>query len=1166
MSLVRRLWRPLLVLLALLALSALVWVIGPLVAVADWRPLEGVLPRVVVIAIPWLTWVVHAAWQGLRKRKANAALLHGLSASMTAIDRENQVLDERFRDAMQRLERARKSSLFGRRRSLNELPWYVFVGAPGSGKTTALKNAGLQFLLTEGADSGPLKGVGGTRNCDWWFTADAVLIDTAGRYTTQESDAAVDASAWDKFLSLLRKTRPRQPINGVLLTINIQDLLQQGIGERRQHAQKLRARLQELQAKLGVTAPTYVLITKTDLVAGFNETFDDFGKEQREQVWGFTFARAAGGGDPLAAFDAEFAALEQRLNAGLFERLAAERDVAKRTRMFEFPLEFANLRPVLHDFLQIVFPATGSVQEQVNLRGMYFTSGTQEGTPIDRVMGALSRSFGLQSAAGLATGSSGKTFFLHDLLTKLIFPEQHLVSFNAAAERRRRIARTAGFASIALVSAAVLGGWAVSWTRNDAYAQGVQARLPELRKAVEAIPPGASTDVARVVPVLSTVRDAAQPGDFPVDQPPFLSTLGLYQGRKLDAAAQAAYRRLLEHALLPGVTARLEERLRGTSKNNLEQAYEALKGYLMLYTPGKLDPSFLKAWIGIDWDATYDRRLTPAQRQALDGHLDALLAQGAPAPATPVDKALVDSSREMLTAFPLSYRIYSRIKREYRGNLPDFSVARAAGPAAQAVFERASGEPLTRGVSGFYSKDGYEKAFQGSVQLAAARLATEQAWVLGSSAGTPQDLARMGDEVRRLYLQDYVRAWDAFLADVRVARPADVPRALEVARQLASVDSPLAAYLRAVARETTLVPAAGQGVQGVAGKLSAQAAQAKADLARLAGVQPTASAGSDGPIERIVDDHFAPLRRLVQGTPAPIDEVTKLYGELNLHLQAVDEAMRTRSPPPPPAAVQRVKGAAMTLPEPIRSSMASLADAGVKAGREGEREAFSAELKPIFEFCNRAIANRYPFASGSRADVLPDDFGQLFGAGGMLDEFYQRRLAAIVDTSTNPWSYRPLPDGTATPGSAALVEFQRAARIRDAFFRTGGKVPGFRIDLRPIEIGDGLKELTLDVDGQVLTFTPGSSTSAVLQWPSQKVSSHITLATVPGSMPLSFDGPWALFRLVDHFEVQQTSRPERMQLLINHEGRRARLEAIVGSVLNPFRMREIRQFRCPGAL
>ena len=99
-----------------------------------------------------------------------------------------------------------------------------------------------------------MRGVGGTRNCDWWFTDEAVLIDTAGRYTTQERTAAVDASAWDGFLALLRKSRPRRPINGVLLTVSIQDLLQQTPAERKDHAAKLRARMQELHEKLGVRA------------------------------------------------------------------------------------------------------------------------------------------------------------------------------------------------------------------------------------------------------------------------------------------------------------------------------------------------------------------------------------------------------------------------------------------------------------------------------------------------------------------------------------------------------------------------------------------------------------------------------------------------------------------------------------------------------------------------------------------------------------------------------------------------------------------------------------------------------------------------------------------------------------------------------------------------
>ena len=308
------------------------------------------------------------------------------------------------------------------------------------------------------------------------------------------------------------------------------------------------------------------------------------------------------------------------------------------------------------------------------------------------------------------------------------------------------------------------------------------------------------------------------------------------------------------------------------------------------------------------------------------------------------------------------------------------------------------------------------------------------------------------------------------------------------------------------------------------------------------------------------------MNRLVQGNPAPIDDVLRLFGEVYAQLQAVDSAKKSKSPPPPGAAIDKVKAAAGTQPELVRGMLVALADAGDKGSREGEREVISGELKPVADFCNRAISNRYPFAASSKADVLPDDFGQLFGVGGLLDEFFQRRLASLVDTSASPWRYRPLADGAKPAGSAALAEFQRAARIREGFFRGGGKTPGFRLEIRVAEMGEGLKELQLDIDGQVLKFVAGNASSVIVNWPSQKLASQIKMSATPAIAPLTFDGPWALFRLLDRFDVQPSAQPEKFSVLVNVEGKKARLEVIANSVMNPFRMREIQQFRCPGSL
>ena len=1152
--------------LGLLALSAVVWWVGPLLALGESRPLDSVGARVGLLVLVWALWIARLAWAAWRRRQTNAALLAGLGSGPSASDKEAQLLAQRFNEAVAKLRAGKGGGLLGGGQYLYELPWYVFIGAPGSGKTTALMNAGLQFLLGDAA-KGAVQGVGGTRNCDWWFTQDAVLVDTAGRYTLQESDREVDASAWDNFLALLKKTRPRQPINGVLLTINVQDLLQQGATERGEHAAKLRARLQELQTKLGVRAPVYVLVTKADLIGGFNESFEALGAEERNQVWGFTFDDAtATAADPLPGFATLYQQLQQRLVSQLVDRLEAERDVLRRSAIFAFPQEFAALQPVLADFLKLVFAGGGNLEQAPRVRGVYFTSGTQEGSPIDRVMGALGRSFGLDARAAAAPGARGKSFFLQQLLKDVVFAERGLGTLNPQAERRRRTLRAGAMAAIAVAGVAVLVGWAISRSRNLDHAALVATRLPALKQAVEALPAPTSADVAALPLALAGVRDAAKPDSFDLKNPPLLQGLGLYQGDKLDGAAQLAYHRLLGKTLMPRVARRLEERLRAADSKNLENAYEALKTYLMLYTPAQFDAPTLRAWITLDWDRQY-AALAPEQRATLDAHLDALLALGPPQAVAARDEALVAQVREMLAAYPLEYRVYSRIKRQYRpGDVPDFSVAAAAGPNAAQVFERASKEPLSKGVSGLYTKQGHERLIKTGVQTATALLAREEPWVLGSKADPARlkDVALGGgvvDKVRRLYYEDYIKTWDALLADVRLVKLAGLERSISVARLLSGVDSPLAGYLRGVAAETRLVadPASTNA-------LGAAAAKAKEDAARLAGAAPVA-AGGTGPLEKMVDDHFKDIHRQVTGSPAPIDDTLKLFGELYAQLSAVDAAAKSKSPPPPGGGAEKVKAAAGQQPGPVRAMVEELADAGASQGRSAEIAGLGAELKPITEFCSRAITGRYPFASGSRSDVLPEDLGQLFGGGGLMDAFFQARLAALVDTSTPAWSYKPTGDGSKPVRAAALTSFQQAARIRDVFFRSGGKTPSMRIEMRLAEIDPELKELVLDVDGQVQKLSPGGASVAV-GWPSTRLASQIKLSSALGDAgpKALFEGPWALFRLFDSYQMQASSAPERFSLLVNLDGRKARVDVIAASVFNPFQMREIKQFQCPSAL
>ena len=642
---------------------------------------------------------------------------------------------------------------------------------------------------------------------------------------------------------------------------------------------------------------------------------------------------------------------------------------------------------------------------------------------------------------------------------------------------------------------------------------------------------------------------------------------------------------------MPRVARRLEERLRTANRDNLELAYEALKGYLMLYTPEHFDAESFKAWVALDWDANLASTLTAEQRNALAQHLDAAISRGAPKAPTPMDKTLVANVREMLIAYPLEYRIFSRLKRSRVGaDLPEFTAAGAGGPNALRVFERASGQPLTKGISGLFTQDGYFKAFNPSIAKVAPVLAAEERWVLGLAA-PPESIkqaaagllggvdADLQTRVQRLYLQEYIKVWDQYIADVRLVRLGALERSLTVAGLLAAPDSPLTSYLRAVARETQLgaTAAAAAAAMAAGGKAPLRNStlkkldKAKQDIAavvgRATGVEEVKAPGR--PLEMMVDDHFVALHRLVSGTPPPIDETMKLFNEVFVQLTAIDAAQKTKTAPPAGGGGGGGGGAAAAAgarmqPEPIKSMLMALADTGATQGRVAERQGLSGEIKPVAEQCAKTIAGRYPFALGSRSDVLPDDFGQMFGVGGQLDDFFQRKLAALVDIGVTPWAYRPLPDGTKPPGGAALADFQRAAKIREAFFRAGGKTPGFKVDLRLLEMDPPAKELVLSIDGQVMRFTAGNTAAQTFTWPSSRVASQLKLDLSGGQQ--IFDGPWALFRLFGQHEVQPSPQPERFTVVLSVDGRRAKLEVISASALNPLRLREMQAFRCPEGL
>ena len=138
--------------------------------------------------------------------------------------------------------------------------------------------------------------------------------------------------------------------------------------------------------------------------------------------------------------DDELSKLEQRLHSQLLQKLERQRNRQRREAIYTFPQQFSALRGTISNFVKQIFDQS-RFQQPVKLRGLYFTSATQEGSPIDRIMGSLASNFGIDQQAVAPPAEHGKSFFIHPLLSVLIVNESGLVGSNHTAEQRLPLLR-----------------------------------------------------------------------------------------------------------------------------------------------------------------------------------------------------------------------------------------------------------------------------------------------------------------------------------------------------------------------------------------------------------------------------------------------------------------------------------------------------------------------------------------------------------------------------------------------------------------------------------------------------------------------------------------------------------------------------------------------------
>jgi len=1145
------------VLLALIFFSLVIWYGGPYVSIADYAPLGAELARMIAIGLLVVLWGLRALWRELKAARASRKLVTAVAKQESATDArmsaDTRQMQERFAEATEALQKSGKG-----RKSLYDLPWYIIIGPPGAGKTTAIVNSGLNFPLAQKFGKEALRGVGGTRNCDWWFTDRAILLDTAGRYTTQDSDESSDAAGWMSFLALLRKYRRRRPINGVLVAMSVTDLVGQSDAERAHHVAAVHSRLAELRKELRINLPVYFILTKADLLAGFNEFFDDLQQEARAQVWGTTFPIAESrAGSAAGLLDGEFNLLLDRLNSRMLTRLNAERDVQRRALIFGFPRQVAGIRRSLTEFVSEAF-GTSAFDQGVLLRGVYITSGTQEGTPVDRMLGAIARTFGLGMRAVNSQGSRGKAFFIQRLMMDVIFRESGLAGVDRGYEIRQMLLQGATYIGIAAITLLGVLALSISYGRNKAYLTDVQSAVAPLG-AFQGAPPA---DLIAELPRLDTYHNVMVTAEEYRGGVPFSMRFGLYQGGSLGGAALDAYIRELNGGLAPAIAATFRDRMTQLASEP-DKLYEYLKIYLMFGSPDRLVPAEVLFVADREWQLRFASDPTMVER--LQAHVKALLRDKGRVQPLRLDTQIVDRARTSLRQASVPVLMYSRLKLSHAGDTEHaIHLDKEIGLGGDTVLVRRSGQQLSTPVPGLYTRGVFnDVATTGKIEL--AQDFVSESWVLGEGAASLTDMPRLSGDMMRLYEDDYIKVWDALLAEVRVRPTSGTKDLADVMGLLASPSSPLKRLLIIVEDNTNLLKApdpadkAATVKAAIAGKLNS--------LQQIFGTTPTA----EKPGTRTTQ-HFAAINKLVEGAPggAPIDATLKAIGQIQAQLAGIgaglgdNNALSAVASSGQASAVDQLRIAAMQLPPPVASIVAQVGQKGEMVAKAEAGDELSRRYQTeVVSECQQLIAGRYPFVAHGTSEVALVDFGRMFGPGGVFETFFKERLAPLVNTSTSPWRWK---QGAAGIGAGtALTQFQMADRIRQMYFPPGAQLPGLRFSLQPESLDSAVPRFAIDIDGQTLEYRHGPIVSQAFAWPGPAAGQATVLFEEgAGAGPnKTYQGPWALFRLLDDASIQPQS-DVRYLLTLTVAGRTARLTLEAASARNPFARNELRSFRCTG--
>jgi type VI secretion system protein ImpL len=1159
---------PLLLGLGALLMLLAIWWLGPQWNWRGQQPLASVAYRSVasllLVMMPLLCWVVvlRNRFRSLQAERRQDAAAQA-DPCLPFVHAQEQALDRQLANYL---------SNAGGRRALYRLPWYLILGDKCAGKSGFIEGTNQRFSLTR---IGNVQARGQQLEptvfpVGWWVSNEAVILDPPGdliihdAIDAQQQDAdqgpptglpaGIQARLWSDLLAWLLRNRSRRALNGLLLVVDLPALLHGTPEQRTALAYVLRTRLHEVSSQLGARLPLYVVLSKFDLLDGFDPFYNRLSPAQREQLLGFTFRL-----DALSRFDAwqdefveQYDRLILQLQAQTLKQLLLADGLPQRTSLVSLLAQLGGLRPILTGFLSEVL-ASDRFTTPPLVRGVFWSSVQQQGEVSNAFVREAAQPYNTVLPPRESTRQlKAQRFFAQQVFQQVVYKEAGLAGDNVGVARNKRQLLWVGSAVGVLALAVATATWHRYFDLNGAKAAGVLDKSRSFSQ--QAVDPGLDPTGRNLLEPLDQIRDAvAVFGDYRAAWP-LVADVGLYQGRIIGPRVDEAYLSLLSRRFLPALASGAVDAMEAAPAGS-EQQMAALRVYRMLEDRHNRRPQWVEEWMARQWQQAF-----PGQGQVqrdLMRHLQYALAYADA--DLPQFQARVASVQQALRKVPLPQRVYATLKQQALERLPyGLDLRHQVGPVFDIVYQPADRVTEDIYLAPLLTAKGLAEYFEPQSRHITDMALIDQ-WALGERKAldySDADRESLTERVRALYSADYIASWQRALQGLAIADFRDLDHAVTVLEQLTGPAAPLQRLLETVRDNTVLqplpaLPSMADAVPGSPLPLQVtRISRAFSGLNAMLEAKGEKPSYYDETLGAMVAVHE--YARTVQGSP----------DRGNAALRAVLQRFSMQGADPI-GTLQRV---ATGLPEPVRQQVRAVAEQttrvlNIEALRELERR-WDIE---VYSFFQQRLAGRYPFAVKAPDGSL-DDFEAFFGPKGRLQQFQDQYLKVFL--KDNIEALRSDRQGTSLIREDVIEQLEAADRIRETFFDPRGNL-SVQFSIEPLGLSANQRTSLLDLDGQLISYTHGPRQIVGVIWPNtlgQQVRSNLTLLRQGGnSSSLEYRGPWSMFRLLSRGALNgRTESSVDLSFRAGDGVMRYRLNA--EKAFNPITQQPFKGFKLPRGL